>query len=69
MSALTSTEVQCDEIGSFIQCKERNVPRDEKGRGRGACWTWTAICADTKLIPCWHVGTRDADAARSLRRT
>ena len=23
-------------------------------------YTWTAIDADTKLIPCWHVGTRDA---------
>lgn len=26
-------------------------------------WTWTALCADTKLVPCWHVGTRDAAAA------
>lgn len=61
---LTSTRIQCDEIWSFVGCKEKNVPRDEKGRGRGDCWTWTAICADTKLIPCWHVGTRDADAAQ-----
>jgi IS1 family transposase len=60
---LPCTRVQCDEIWSFIQCKERQVPRDEKGRGRGDAWTWTAICADTKIIPCWHVGTRDADAA------
>lgn len=47
-----------------MQCKERNVPRDEKGRGRGDAWTWTAICADTKLIPCWHVGSRDAESGR-----
>lgn len=26
-------------------------------------WTWTAIDADTKLVPCWYVGTRDAGAA------
>jgi IS1 family transposase len=39
------------------------VPRDEKGRGRGDAWIWVAVCADTKLVPCWHVGTRDADAA------
>jgi len=31
--------------------------------GRGDAWTGTAICADTKLVPCWHVGRRDADAA------
>jgi len=60
---LPCKRVQCDEIWSFVGCKEKHVPRDEKGRGRGDAWTWTAICADTKVIPCWHVGTRDADAA------
>jgi IS1 family transposase len=29
-------------------------------------WTWTAIDADTKLIPCWFVGGRDAGAAYEL---
>ncbi|MHB1862269.1 MAG: IS1 family transposase [Gemmatimonadaceae bacterium] len=60
---LPCTKIQADEIWSFVGCKEKNVPRDEKGRGRGDAWTWTAICADTKLIPCWHVGLCDADAA------
>src|SRR5579862_5217608 len=48
---LPCKRVQCDEIWSFVQCKERIVPRDEKGRGRGDCWTWTAICDETKVIP------------------
>lgn len=61
---LPCTNIQADEIWSFVGCKEKNVPRDEKGRGRGDAWTWTAICADTKLIPCWHVGSRDAEAGR-----
>lgn len=26
-------------------------------------WTWTAIDADTKLIPSWFIGGRDSDAA------
>lgn len=60
---LPCERIQCDEIWSFVGCKERNVPRDEKGRGRGDAWTWTAICESSKLIPCWHVGTRDANAA------
>jgi len=35
-----------------------------RGRfGVGDVWTWTALCADTKLVPSWYVGTRDADAA------
>ncbi|HEY4216980.1 MAG TPA: IS1 family transposase [Gemmatimonadaceae bacterium] len=61
---LSCVRVQADEIWSFVGAREKNVPVDEKGRGRGDCWTWTAVCADTKLIPCWHVGTRDAEAAR-----
>jgi IS1 family transposase len=56
--------VQCDEVWSFIQCKESRVPRDERGRGRGDCWVWVALDADSKLVPCWHVGVRDAEAAR-----
>lgn len=60
---LPCTTLQCDEVWSFVGCKEQHVPRDEKGRGRGDAWIWVAICADTKLVPCWHVGARDADAA------
>jgi IS1 family transposase len=56
--------LQCDEIWSFVGAKERNVPKPDKGNGKGDIWTWTAICADTKLVPCWHVGGRDAEAAR-----
>ena len=29
----------------------------------GSVWTWTAIDADTKLIPCWLIGSRDACCA------
>lgn len=40
--------------------KEKNVPEEHKGEvGYGDVWTWTAIDADTKLVPCWHVGSRD----------
>jgi IS1 family transposase len=61
--SLPCKRVQCDEVWSFIQCKEDRVPRDEKGRGRGDCWIWVATDADTKLVPCWHLGARDARAA------
>jgi IS1 family transposase len=60
---LPCKRVQADEIWSFVGCKEKNVPRDEKGRGRGDVWIWSGICADTKVVPCWHVGHRDAEAA------
>lgn len=61
---LPCKRLQLDEIWSFVGAKQRNVPREERGRGRGDVWTWTAICADTKLVPCWHVGSRDVEAWR-----
>ena len=65
---LTCKRVQCDEIRSFVGCKEKNVPKEEKRKGRGDVWTWTAIDAETKLIPCWYVGNRDAGAAYHFMR-
>src|ERR1700704_4470013 len=53
---------QCDEIWNFVYSKAKNVPEQHKGEfGYGDVWTWTAICADTKLVPSWFVGHRTAD--------
>lgn len=61
---LPCERIQVDEIWSFCHCKAKNVPEDKKGQfGYGDVWTWTAIDADTKLVPSWLVATRDADAA------
>ncbi len=61
---LTCKRLQCDEIWSFVGAKAKNVPSDKQGEfGIGDVWTWVAIDADTKLVPCWHVGKRDAQAA------
>jgi IS1 family transposase len=58
---LPCKRLQCDEIWSFIGMKEKNVPAERKGeRGVGDVWTWTALCADTKIVPSWLVGARDA---------
>lgn len=62
---LPCKRVQVDEIWSFVYAKERNVPDEFKGQfGYGDVWTWTAICADTKLVPSWFVGSRGAEAAQ-----
>lgn len=65
---LSCKRVQVDEIWSFVGAKEANVDRDKKIQGWGDCWTWTAIDADTKLVPCWLVGPRNAAAANYFIR-
>jgi len=62
---LTCKRVQCDEIWSFCYAKEKNVPQDKKGKfGYGSVWTWVAMDADTKLVPCFRIGDRNAWAAQ-----
>ncbi len=61
---LPCKRLQCDEIWSFCYAKEKNVPPELRGQfGFGDVWTWTAICAHTKLIPCWQIGTRSTEDA------
>jgi len=56
--------IQCDEIWSFVYAKQKNVgPTMLEHAHAGDVWTWTAIDAETKLVPCWMVGGRDAAAA------
>jgi transposase-like protein len=55
--------VQCDEVWSFCYAKEKNVPVEKQGTGAGSVWTWTAICADSKLILSYLCGGRDASWA------
>lgn len=64
MVGLTCKKVQCDEIWSFVGMKEKNVPEEVKNVfDFGDVYTWTSIDADTKLMPCWHVGTRGVESA------
>lgn len=64
---LPCKRVQCDEIWAFVGAKKKNVPQELKGVfGIGDVWTWTALCADTKLMCSWMVGTRGAKAAEAF---
>jgi IS1 family transposase len=58
---LSCKRIQCDEIWSFCYVKEKNLPEKPRGEfGYGDVWTWTALCAETKLVPCWLIGGRSA---------
>jgi len=61
---LPCKRVQMDEIWSFVYAKNDNVAKVKSAPATaGDVWTWTAICADTKLIVSWLLGARDTDAA------
>jgi IS1 family transposase len=62
---LKCKRLQVDEIWSFCYSKEKNVPGELQGEfGYGDIWTFTAICADSKLVPVWRVGNRSLEDAR-----
>jgi IS1 family transposase len=61
---LTCKRVQVDEIWNFVYAKQKNIPAAKTAPAdAGDVWTWTAIDADTKLMPSWFVGGRDSDSA------
>jgi IS1 family transposase len=60
---LPCKRIEADEIWSFCGAKEKNTTPETKAKGWGDIWTWTSIDPDTKLVPCWFVGARDASAA------
>ena len=61
---LPCERIQVDEIWAFIYAKEKNVARAKAAPAdAGDVWTWTAICADTKIVPSWRVGDRSGETA------
>lgn len=62
MVNLPCKRVECDEIWFFVGAKQKNLTEDHP-EGFGDCYTFTAIDPDTKLMPCWLVGTRSTECA------
>ncbi len=61
---LKCRRLQCDEIWAFVGCKQKNTtPETRMVKQWGDVWTWTAMDAETKLVPCWFVGNRDSSSA------
>ena len=64
---LPCKRLQLDEIWAFVGAKDKNIPAERAGeQGIGSIWTWVAIDADTKLIPSYLVGLRDAEHATAF---
>ncbi|MBN2316316.1 MAG: IS1 family transposase [Sedimentisphaerales bacterium] len=58
---LNCRRIECDEIWSFVGCKQRN--KNLGKTGDGDCWTWVALDADSKLVVSYLVGLRDSGHA------
>lgn len=66
MRNLGCNQIEVDEIWDFIGKKNRNATPQERNTGKGDVWTFIALDADTKLIPSFVVGKRDAYHARTF---
>lgn len=62
---LSCRRVQLDELWGFNYCKQKNVTPKSAGSvpSAGDVWLWVAIDAETKLVPCWRLGDRNAGTA------
>jgi IS1 family transposase len=64
MRDLSCNRLEMDEIWGFIGKKDRNVRPGEMQVGN--VWTFCVIDADTKLVPAFKVGNRDAATANAF---
>ena len=68
MRGIDSQAIEIDEIWGYVGKKQRNVDvfqGDDPSR-LGDAWTFVAIDADTKLIPSFRTGKRDAVTAQAF---
>jgi IS1 family transposase len=63
MRGLSCRQIEVDEIWGFIGAKRKNAAR---AGVFGDVWTFIALDADTKLIPSFTVGKRDAYHAKAF---
>ena len=64
MRNLPCNRLEMDEIWGFVGKKERNVREGENAVG--SVWTFCAIDAETKLVPAFKCGNRDAATANEF---
>ena len=65
MRGLPCTRLELDEIWGFVGKKERHVKPEDPAEV-GSVWTFCAIDAETKLVPAFRVGERDAATANAF---
>ena len=60
------TALDIDEIWTYVGKKQRHVSSQDDMNTVGDFWTWVALDAETKLVPSYRVGKRDAATAQAF---
>ena len=66
MRNLPCKNIQVDEIWGYVGKKQRHLTRSDDPFQTGDMWTYVALDSDTKLIPAYRVGKRNAENTRAF---
>jgi IS1 family transposase len=66
MRNLVCQRLQLDEIWCFVQKKQRHLTVYDDPTRTGDMWTFVAIDSDTKLVPTYRIGRRNAPTAAAF---
>src|SRR5207249_5622224 len=66
MQNLPCDDIQLDEIWGFVGKKQRHLGIDDDATRHGDAWTFCAIDRQSKAVPCFKVGKRDAATATAF---
>jgi IS1 family transposase len=61
MRDLPCKRLELDELWAFVGKKQRHVKSTDDASRVGDTWTYVAIDAETKLVPCFMTGKRNAE--------
>jgi IS1 family transposase len=63
---LPCERLEIDELWAFVQKKQRHVMETDDASRVGDTWTYVAIDATTKLVPCFLTGKRNAQTTNAF---
>ena len=66
MRDLPCERMEIDELWAFIGKKQRHVTATDDASRVGDAWTYVAIDADTKLVPCFLTGKRNVETTNTF---
>lgn len=68
MRGLSCNRIEVDEIWCYVGKKQRHIQPEDDISAVGDFYTWVAMDCDTKLVPSYRVGKRNAPNARAFIR-